>query len=109
MKTVILLLSERSASRKTLERGRESKNARGLLTVSQRCLEYAVISMRGAARGVAARTLSSAPRERDLIERGPLVEERPHRKNDILKYHIFIEKYHILFMTFIRYHLDIEK
>jgi len=33
----------------------------------------------------------------------------PTQKNDILKYHIFIEKYHILFMTFIRYQLDIEK
>jgi len=35
----------------------------------------AVISMRGAARAVAARKPSPAPRERDLIERGPLVKE----------------------------------
>jgi len=37
-----------------------------------------------------------------------VVSSKPTQKNDILKYHIFIEKYHILLMTFIRYHLDIE-
>ena len=35
--------------------------------------------MGGAARAVAALTPSAAPRERDLIERGPLVKEHLER------------------------------
>jgi len=37
------------------------------------------------------------------------VRESPTWKNDILKYHIFIEKRHILVMKFKRYHLKVLK
>ena len=52
-----------------------------------------MISMRGAARAVAARKPSPAPRERDLIERGPLVKEPLERQP--LAHHLLIRAHEL--------------